>query len=77
MLRRIFGPKRGEAAGGWTKLHSGDLHNFYISLNIVRMIKSRRLIWAGHVARMGDDMRNAYCVLVGKPKWKTTRKTYA
>jgi hypothetical protein len=57
MLRRIFGPKR-EVTGGWTKLHNEELHNFYSSLNIIRMIKSRRMRCAGHVARMGEK-RNA------------------
>jgi hypothetical protein len=53
MLRRIFGPKRDEVTGGWRKLHNGDLHNLYSSPSIMRMIKSRRMRWAGHVARMG------------------------
>jgi hypothetical protein len=57
VLRRIFGPKRGEVMGGWRKLHNEKLHNLY-SPNIVRMIKSRRMRWAGHVARKGAK-RNA------------------
>jgi hypothetical protein len=51
-LRRIFGPKRDEVTGGWRKLHNEKLHNLYPSQNIIRMIKSRRIRWAGHVARM-------------------------
>jgi hypothetical protein len=52
VLRRIFGPKRDEVTGGWRKLHNQELHNLYSS-NIMGMIKSRRMIWAGHVALMG------------------------
>jgi hypothetical protein len=51
MLRRIFGPKRDEVTGDWRKLHNDELHNLYYSPN--RMIKSRRMRWVGHVARMG------------------------
>jgi hypothetical protein len=64
-LRRIFGPKRDDVTGDWRKLHNEELHNLYSSPNIIRMIKSRRMRWAGHVARMGE-MRNAYRILVGK-----------
>jgi hypothetical protein len=72
---RIFGPKRDEVTGGWRKLHNEELHNFYSSPSIIRMIKSRRMRWAGHVARMGEK-RNLYRILVGKPKGKRlTRKT--
>jgi hypothetical protein len=53
VLRRIFGPKRDEVSGGWRKLHNEELHNLYSSPNIIRMIMSRRMIWVGHVARMG------------------------
>jgi hypothetical protein len=53
VLRRIFGPKRDEVTGEWRKLHSEELHNLYSSPNIIRQIKSRRMWWAGHVARMG------------------------
>jgi hypothetical protein len=53
VLRRIFEPKRDEIIGGWRKLHNEELHNLYDSPSIIRMIKSRRVIWAGHVARMG------------------------
>jgi hypothetical protein len=52
-LRRIFGPKR-EEDGSWRKLHNDELHNLYSSPNIVRVIKSRKMRWAGHVARMGE-----------------------
>jgi hypothetical protein len=53
VLRRIFGPKRDEVTGDWRKLHNEDLHNLYSSPNIIRMINSRRMRLAGHVARMG------------------------
>jgi hypothetical protein len=52
-LRRIFGPKRDEETGDWSKLHNEDLHNLYSSPSIIRVIKSRRMRWAGHVARLG------------------------
>jgi hypothetical protein len=66
---RIFGPKRDEVMGDWRKLHNGELHNLYSSPFIIREIKSRRMRWAGHVARMGEG-RNVYRVLVGKPEGK-------
>jgi hypothetical protein len=69
VLRRIFGPKRDEVTGGWRKLHNEELHNLYSSPSIIKMIKSRRLRWAGHVARRGEKM-NAYRILVGKPDGK-------
>jgi hypothetical protein len=53
VLRRIFGPKRDEVTGGWRKLHNEELHNLYSSPGIIRMIKSRRMRLAGHVARRG------------------------
>jgi hypothetical protein len=71
VLRRISGPKRDEVTGEWKMLHSGELHNLYSSPDIIRQIKSRRLMWAGHVARMGEG-RNVYRVLVGKPEGKRT-----
>jgi hypothetical protein len=75
VLRRIFGPKRDEVTGGWRKLHNEELHKLDSSPSIIRIIKSRRMSWAGHVARMGEK-RNAYRILVGKPERKeTTRKT--
>jgi hypothetical protein len=52
VLRRIFGPKRREETGGWRKLHNEKLHNFYSAPSIIRMMKSRRIRWAGHVARI-------------------------
>jgi len=65
VLRRIFGPKRDEVTGEWRKLHNEELKNLYSSHNIVRVIKSRRMRWAGHVARMGER-RGVYRVLVEK-----------
>jgi hypothetical protein len=59
VLRRIFGPKMREMAGGWRRLHNEEFHNLYASPNIVIVIKIRGVKWAGHVARMGE-MRNAY-----------------
>jgi hypothetical protein len=61
--------KRDDVTGDWRKLHNEELHNLYSSPNINRMIKSRRVRWAGHVARMGDT-RNAYRIMVGKPEGK-------
>jgi hypothetical protein len=69
LLRRIFGPKRDEVTGGWRKLHNEELHNLYSSPSIIRMIESRRMRWAGHVARRGEK-RNAYRILVRKPDGK-------
>jgi hypothetical protein len=68
VLRKMFGPKR-EEDGSWRKLHSDELHNLYSSPNIVRVIKSRRMRWAGHVARMGEG-RGFYRFLVGWPEGK-------
>ncbi|KAJ4436762.1 hypothetical protein ANN_16894 [Periplaneta americana] len=68
-LRKIFGAKRDEVTGEWRKLHNTELHALYSSPDIIRNIKSRRLRWAGHVARMGES-RNAYRVLVGRPEGK-------
>jgi hypothetical protein len=65
VLRRTFGPKRDEVVGGRTKLHNEEYHNLYTSPSIIRMMKSRRMKWAGHVAPMGEK-RNAYRVLMGK-----------
>jgi hypothetical protein len=75
VLRRIFGPKRDEVTGEWRKLHSGELHNLYSSSDIIRQIKSRRMRWAGHVARMGEG-RKVYRVLVGKPEGKRPRRRW-
>jgi hypothetical protein len=65
---KIFGPKR-EEDGSWRKLHNDELHSLYSSPNIVRVIKLRRMRWAGHVARIGER-RGIYRVLVGKPESK-------
>jgi hypothetical protein len=70
VLRRIFGPKRDEVTGGWRKLHKEELRDLYSSPSIIRIIKSRRMKWAGHVTRMGEK-RNAYRLLVGKPEGKS------
>jgi hypothetical protein len=67
VLRRISGPKRYEVIGKWRKLHNEELRILHSSQNIIRQIKSRRLRWAGHVARMGEE-RNVYKVLMGKPE---------
>ena len=69
VLRRIFGPRRDEVTGEWRSLHNEELSDLYSSPNIVRVIKSRRMRWAGHVARMGEE-RGAYRVLVRKPEGK-------
>jgi hypothetical protein len=69
VLRRIFGPKRDRVTGGWRKLHNEELHNLYSLPGIIRIIKPRRMWWAGHVARMGEK-RNLYRLLVGKPEGK-------
>jgi hypothetical protein len=66
---RIFGPKRDEVTGEWRKLHNTELHDLYSSQSIIGIIKSRRMRWASHVARMGEK-RNAYRLLVGKPDGK-------
>jgi hypothetical protein len=65
MLRRIFGPKRDEVTGEWRRLHNKELYALYFLPNIIWVIKSRRLRWTGHVARMGER-RGAYRALVGK-----------
>jgi hypothetical protein len=68
VLRRIFGPKRDEETGGWRKLRNEELRDLYSSPSIIRMIKSRRMRWAGHVARMGEK-KNAYRLL-----WESQRE---
>jgi len=67
VLRRKFGPRREEITGEWRRLHNEKLNDLYSSPNIVRVIKSRRMKWPGHVARMGE-VRGVYRVLVGKPE---------
>jgi len=67
VLRRIFGPRKDEATEEWRRLNNEELNDLYCSPNIVRVIKSRRMRWAGHVARMGEE-RGVYSVLVGKPE---------
>jgi len=69
VLRRIFGPKRVKVTGEWRKLHNEELNDLYRSPNIVRVIKSRGMRWAGYVARM-EDRRGVYKVLMGKPEGK-------
>jgi len=69
VLRRIFGPWRDEVTGEWRRMHNEELNDFYCSPNIVRVIKWRRMRWAGHVARMGEE-RGVYRVLVGKAEGK-------
>jgi hypothetical protein len=65
VLRRIFGPKRDEVTRGWRKLHNEEVHNLYSSPNILRMIKSKTMRWAGHIARMRRCIHIGY---VGKPQ---------
>jgi hypothetical protein len=67
VLRRIFGPKRDEETGEWRRLHNEELYDLYSSPNTIRVIKSRRMRWAEHVARMGEE-RGVYWILVGRPE---------
>jgi hypothetical protein len=67
--RRIFGPKRDEVTGEWGQLHNEELRDLYSSPSIIRIIRSRSMRWAGHVAEKGEK-RNAYRLLVGKPEGK-------
>jgi hypothetical protein len=69
LLRRVFGPKRDEVTREWRKLHNEELNDLYSLPNIVRVVKSRRMRWAGHVARMEED-RGVHRLLVGKPEGK-------
>jgi hypothetical protein len=69
VLGRIFGPNTDEVTGEWRKLHNEELHILCSSENIIRQFKSRRMRWAGHVARIGEE-RNVYRVLMGKPERK-------
>jgi hypothetical protein len=74
-LRKIFRPKRDEVKEEWRKLHNEELYALYFPTNIIRVIKSKRVKWAGHVARMGES-RCAYRILAGRPDGKkTTWKT--
>jgi hypothetical protein len=69
VLRRIFGPKIDEVTGEWRKLHNEELHDLYSSPSIIRIMKSRRMRWAGPCSTNGAK-KNAYRLLVGKPKGK-------
>jgi hypothetical protein len=69
VLRRIFGPKRDDATGEWRRLRNEELNDLYPSPNIIRVIKSRRMKWEGHIARMGEK-RGVYRILVGRPEGK-------
>ena len=73
VLRRIFGPKRDEVTAAWRKIHNEELNGLYSSPNIVRVIKSRRMRWARHVASVGER-RGAYRILVEKPEGKNHLK---
>jgi hypothetical protein len=70
VLRKVFGPKRDEFTGEWRRLHNGELYDLYSPQNTIRVIKSGKMRWAGHVARMGRT-RGAYRKLVGKPEGKS------
>jgi hypothetical protein len=69
VLRRVFGPRRDEVTGEWRKLHNDELNDLYSLPSIVRVVKSRRMRWTGHVVRMGEE-RGVHRVLVGKPVGK-------
>jgi hypothetical protein len=69
VLRRIFGSKRDDVTGEWRRLHNEELQNLYSSPDIIRQVKSRRMRWAGHVARLEEE-RKMYKVWVGKPEGK-------
>jgi hypothetical protein len=69
VLKRIFGPKRDEVTGAWKKLHNEELHDLYSSPSKIRIMKSMRMRWAGHVVRMGEK-RNAYSLFLGNPEGK-------
>ena len=69
MLKKVFGPKRDEVISEWRKLHNEELSDLYSLPNILRVVKSRRMRWAGHVARM-EEGRDVHRVLVGKPEGK-------
>jgi len=69
VLRKVFGPKRDEVTGKWRKLHNEELNDLYSLPSILQVVKSRRMRWAAHVARMGED-RGVHRMLVGKPEGK-------
>jgi hypothetical protein len=69
LLKRVFGPKRDEVTGEWSKIHNEELNDLYSLPNIVRVVKSRRMRWVGHVAHTGEE-RGVHRVLVGKPEGK-------
>jgi len=71
VLRRIFGPRKDKVMGEWRRLHNEEINDLYSSPNIVRVIKSRRMRWVGHVASVGEE-RVVYSTLVGKPEGKRT-----
>jgi len=71
MLRKIFEPRRDEGTGEWSRLHNEELNDLYSSPNIVRVIKSRRMRWAGHVARIGEE-RGVCSILLGETGGKET-----
>jgi hypothetical protein len=75
VLSRIFWPRRDKATGEWRRLHNEELNDLYSSPNIIRMIKSVRMIWAGHVARIGEK-RDAYRILVGRPEGRRPRRRW-
>jgi len=75
VLRRIFGPRRDEVTGEWRRLHNEELNYLYSSPNIVRVIKSRRMRWARHVARMGEES-GVYRVLLGKPEGRRPKRRW-
>jgi hypothetical protein len=70
VLRRIFRPRRDEVTGEWRKLHNEEIHDLYSSPSIIRIMKSKRMRWTGHAARMGKK-RNTYRMLVGKPEGRS------
>jgi len=74
-LRRIFGPRRDEVTGEWRRLHNKELNDLYSSPNIVRVIKSRKMRWAGHVAHMVVE-RGVYRILVGKTEGRRPRRRW-
>jgi hypothetical protein len=75
VLRKIFGPKGDEVTGRWRKLHNEELHNVHSSPNAIRMMKSRRMRWAGHVARIGGEGERMYDIGVKARRKENTRKT--